>query len=90
MANEQKDTWEHLHAAFKDRYVAINEHNQPALIAKGELFNNLGLSPGQALEEYHSIVIEKGVQSQKPERQQLLKFIEGLPEQLAFFVRAST
>ena len=67
LANEQKDTCEHLHAALKERYVAINEYNQPALIAEGELFYNLKLTPGQALEEYHSIVIEKvhGYKSQR-------------------------
>jgi hypothetical protein len=53
------------------------------------LTNSLWVHNSQPIEEFHSLVSEKGHQLGKPERDIISKFIQGLPDQLAFFVRAS-
>ena len=55
---------------------------------EGHVFNALKLGPGQTLEDYHSQVIEKDTLLQKPEHEILARFIDGLPEKVAFFVLA--
>jgi hypothetical protein len=84
----QRDTWEHLELSFNAQYVLLNAQNNPALVAEAELFAHMKLAPGQAIETFHSLVVEKGLRLQKQDRDLLIKFIEGLPQQLAFFVRA--
>ncbi len=51
-------------------------------------FDNLRLQSHQAIEEFHSIVLEKGSRLGKTERDMTNKFLMGLPDRLAFFVRA--
>lgn len=42
----------------------------------------------QPLEDFYSIILEKGKKLGKPERDLMNKFVDGLPQQLAFYVRA--
>ena len=63
--------------------------SDPIYISESALFDKLTLGPQQPIEEFHSLVSEKGHQLGKPERDIISKFIQGLPDQLAFFVRAS-
>lgn len=65
-----------------------NDVNSPALVAEEAIFGSLSLQPTQEIEEFHSVVLRKGSRLQKSERDMLHRFIEGLPDQLAFFVRA--
>ena len=58
-------------------------------ISESALFDKLTLGPQQPIEDFHALVSEKGNQLGKPERDIISKFIQGLPVQLAFFVRAS-
>lgn len=88
LEEEDKDTWEHLEVVFNRDFVDIPAANNPALIAEAELFTALRLLPHEQLDEYHSKVVEKGHRLQKTQRDILIKFVEGLPPQLAFFVRA--
>ena len=72
------NTWAHLEAAFALRYTDANEQNQPSIIAEAEAFNQLRLQASQPLEQYHSILVEKATRLQKPDRETILKFIDGL------------
>jgi hypothetical protein len=53
---------------------------------EGQVFNALKF--GQTFEDYHNQIIEKGTFLQKPEHEIIARFIYGLPEKVAFFVRA--
>ena len=72
-------------AAFELNYCV---ENTPVLLVETEQFLNLKLLPHLHLEDYYSQVLEKGRKLSKSDQEQLLKFIQGLPAQLAFFVRA--
>ena len=66
-----------------------NPDNKPALFVETEQFQSLTLLSNQQIEEYYSKVIEKGWKISKNLQEVLLKFIQGLPYQMVFFVRAS-
>jgi hypothetical protein len=55
---------------------------------ESELFHNITLQPGQNIENYFSSIVDKGQLLQKPEHEIMAKFITGLPNKIAFFVRA--
>lgn len=86
LADEDKSDWDTLQHAFKTKY--LSEGNKPVLLVETEQFMNLRLLPHQQLEDYFSKIVDKGRKIQKSQQEVLLKFIEGLPSQLAFFVRA--
>ena len=83
-----KATWANVDQAFKDHYVNQDPTKNPVLLVEGEIFRHLQLGPTQALEEYRALVLEKGTYIGKQDRDILSKSIDGLPQQLAFFVRA--
>ena len=58
------------------------------LLVETEQLNSLRLIPTQQIEDYFSKILEKGKKINKSDQEILLKFIQGLPAQLAFFVRA--
>ena len=68
--------------------VNISSDNRPILLVKTEHFMNLRLLPHQQIEDYYSKIIDMGRRIHKTAQNILLKFIEGLPPKLAFFVRA--
>lgn len=78
--------WPFVERQFLAKYVDLTDN--PALLAEAELFDQLTLSPSQPLEEYHSILVEKGLRLGKPAKDLLQKFVAGLPQQLGFYVRA--
>ena len=79
-------SWNNIKDAFSKEYG--NNANDPRLISEAAAFDNLRLNTGQAIEEFHAIVLEKGTRLNKTDRDMTNKFINGLPSQLAFFVRA--
>ena len=81
-----RDSWSYIKEAFNTEYG--NNVNDPRLISEAAAFDNLTLNTGQAIEEFHAIVLEKGTRLNKSDRDMSNKFINGLPSQLAFFVRA--
>ena len=83
---DEKADWDNLVAAFEIKYCA--ENNTPVLLVETEQFTNLNLLPQQYIEDYYSHILEKGRKLGKSDQELLLKFIQGLPSQLAFFVRA--
>ena len=78
--------WDSLCAAFRQKYISSD--NRPILLVETEHFMNLRLLPHQQIEDYYSKIMDKGRRIHKTPQDILLKFIEGLPPQLAFFVRA--
>ena len=85
LSEDDKADWDNLVAAFELNYCV---ENTPVLLVETEQFSNLKLLPHQQLEDYYSQVLEKGRKLSKSDQEQLLKFIQGVPAQLAFFVRA--
>ena len=83
-----KLAWTVLKDAFQKQYLSRNMSN-PAFIAESAIFDSLTLQNGMAIETFHSQILEKGSRLEKPERDLTAKFINGLPDQLAFFVRAA-
>ena len=83
-----KLAWTVLKDAFQKQYLSRNMSN-PAFIAESAIFDSLSLQNGMAIETFHSQILEKGSRLEKPERDLTAKFINGLPDQLAFFVRAA-
>lgn len=86
IAQKSQFTWGQWRYIFSEKY--ITNDNNPALVAEAEYFDHLVLAPGQQLENFHSLVLQKGEKLGKHKRDILIKFIKGLPEKLAFFVRA--
>ncbi|MES9971179.1 MAG: hypothetical protein ABW092_14180 [Candidatus Thiodiazotropha sp.] len=84
--DDVKTSWDSINEAFQLKYSSSD--NKPVLLVETELFLNLRLLPGQQLDDYYSKIIDKGRKISKNPNEILLKFIEGLPPQLAFFVRA--
>lgn len=58
------------------------------MVAEAEIFDNLALQKHQQIEDYHRKVLEKGTKLKKTDRDIISRFVNGLPSQLAFFVRA--
>ena len=81
-----RDSWNSIKESFNSEYG--NNVNDPRLISEAAAFDNLVLNSGQAIEEFHAVVLEKGTRLNKSDRDMSNKFINGLPSQLAFFVRA--
>lgn len=77
--------WSQLRSAFLQEYCM----NTSGLIAEEASFNSLHLLPTQRLEEFHSDLQEKGRKLGKSDRELINRYTDGLPTQLAFFVRAS-
>ena len=83
---EERCSWESVKTSFQDKYCI--ENNPPVLLVETEQFSSLHLSQSQQIEDYFSKILEKGKKISKSDQEILLKFIQGLPAQLAFFVRA--
>jgi hypothetical protein len=86
MTLTDKYSWEAVKIEFSKEFSNISD---PIYISESALFVKLTLDPQQQIEEFHSLVNEKGHQLGKPERDIISKFFQGLPDQLVFFVRAS-
>ena len=78
--------WDSLCAAFRQKYISSD--NRPILLVETEHFMNLRLQPHQQIEDHYSIIKDKGRRIHNTTQDILLKFTQGLPPQLAFFVRA--
>lgn len=57
-------------------------------LVESAMFDALTLHPTMPIETFHSQVVGKGSRLDKPEKDLTSKFISGLPQHLAFFVRA--
>ncbi|CAC5419791.1 unnamed protein product [Mytilus coruscus] len=57
------------------------------MLMTNEIFQNIRLSSGQAIEDFYCNLVEKAQILSKPEHEVLSKFINGLPDKMTFFVR---
>ncbi|VDI21320.1 Hypothetical predicted protein [Mytilus galloprovincialis] len=73
---------------FTDKYVQIGWQH-PSVVIESETFHNMQLGPTQEIEDFSCQVQEKGQILAKPEHEIMFRFINGLPEKLAFYVRTS-
>ncbi|CAC5409867.1 unnamed protein product [Mytilus coruscus] len=74
---------------FNAKYVKFNRKNLSVVI-ENRLFNNLKLNSGQEVEDFYCQLVEKsGIAFYKPEHEVMSKFVDGLPDKLAFYVRVS-
>lgn len=79
-------TWRTIRKLFIDKYVRIGwEH--PSVVIESETFHNMELVPSQEIEDYCQVQ-EKDQLLGKPEHEVMFRFINGLPDKLAFYVRS--
>lgn len=86
LSEATKTSWTAVEADCKQVY-SNRSPLDPAMVMESALFNALRLSPSQPLEDFYSIILEKGRKLGKPERDLMDKFIGGLPPNLAVYVR---
>ena len=87
LSDRSKQSWRAIKVLFEEKFVNFNNTSSMAMM-EGQIFNSLKLTPGQKLEDFHSLLVEKGHLLQKPNHEILCRFIDGLPDKMAFFVRA--
>ncbi|CAG2243695.1 CNBP [Mytilus edulis] len=80
--------WQTIKELFNAKYVKFNWEN-PSVVIENQLFNSLKLNPGQEIEDFYCQLVEKADLLSKPEHEVMSKFVDGLPDKLAFYVRAS-
>ena len=80
-------TWDRIKTAFYDQFCSV-ECNTPQRLAEEAAYQNLKLSPTQLIEDYHAVIVMKGRRLGKTEADMVSKFVNGLPDNLAYFVRA--
>lgn len=76
----------------KEKFLQeFNGQDSPALVAKEGSFQNLKhkKSPGQRVEDFCTSFAQKDALLHKLDEGIFHKFVSGLPDKLAFFVRAS-
>lgn len=82
-----KVLWTMLQEAFQNRYIS-RDISDPSIIAESAIFDALILHPTMVIETFHGQVLEKGSKLDKPERDLTSKFINGLPQQIVFYLPA--
>ena len=80
--------WDDAKTLFIDKYVRVCWQH-PWVEIENEIFRHLSLKQGQNIEYFYCLIIEKGQLLSKPEHEIMAQFIKGLPEKLAFYIRAS-
>ena len=79
-------SWENLESCFRAKYLELGWQSSTVML-ESELFQKMSLLLGQSLEDYYSSLSEKGQILKKPDHEFMVRFINGLPEKLAFIVR---
>ncbi|MES9904352.1 MAG: hypothetical protein ABW168_16955 [Sedimenticola sp.] len=88
LLNQSKANWTALHHAFTSYYIPNDNSVDAGMLAESAAFDALYLQPRQHIEDFYSAVVDKGMKLKKPDRDIISKFVNGLPHQMAFFVRA--
>ncbi|CAC5411528.1 unnamed protein product [Mytilus coruscus] len=87
LSERSQESWNAIEVLFEEKFTNFENHSAMAMM-EGQIFNTLKLGKSQQLEDFHSQILEKGNLLHKPDHEVLARFIEGLPEKMAFFVRA--
>ncbi|CAC5399620.1 unnamed protein product [Mytilus coruscus] len=80
--------WQTIKELFNAKYVKFNWES-PSVVIENQLFNSLKLNTGQEIGDFYCQLVEKAELLSKPEHEVMSKFVDGLPDKLAFNVRAS-
>lgn len=80
--------WNVLEKMFRASYIN-NSNNNASLYIETRSFNTLALQPGMLLEDFYGLILKKGHRLEKSPMDMMTQFIDGLPDQLQFFVRVS-
>ena len=89
-ALESKTSWSTVKDAFTRRFINANPLNAPDMVSAMHSFQTICLCPGQALSDYYILICEKAKALQKTDAETILRFVDGLPSELKFFVRAGS
>ena len=89
LSAEDKRSWGVFQKVFREKYIEL-DWQSPTVFLESEVFQNMKLSKGQLIEDFYGQVAEKAQILKKQDHEILSQFIKGLPEKLAFFVRAGT
>ena len=84
---DHKKSWYEFEQIFRKQYIDV-DYRSPTVLLESEIFEALKLSKGQSIDDYYAQLLEKATILRKHDHEILIKFIKGLPQQLAFFVRA--
>lgn len=89
LQSECKRTWKNFLKQFHAHYIDL-DWQHPTVFLESEIFHNMKLTKGQVLEDFYGQIVEKAQILKKEDHEILSQFIKGLPEKLAFFVRAGS
>ena len=84
---EGKRSWDVFIQIFTKKYIDL-DWQSPTMFLESENFQNMKLGKGQILEDFYGQIVEKAKILKKEDHEILSQFIKGLPDKLAFFVRA--
>lgn len=87
LSDESIESWTTLCVLFKEKYINFSWQSA-TVIMEIEIFQNMVLAPGQSMEGHFSQLSEKAQILRKHEHELVAKFISGMPDSMAFFVRA--
>ena len=90
LSQEETDTWGHVQTAFRIRFIENNIQNEPDMISAMHAFNAMSLAPGQSISDYFIMIQEKSKSLGKSAAETTLRFVDGLPTELKFFVRTGS
>ena len=82
-----RKSWRALCDAFVSHYIQPNPSNNAVLYSEMQAYNDLKLYDDMMLEDYYGLILKKGQRLNKSALDLMTKFIDGLPDQLKFFVR---
>ena len=77
--------WATIEERFIDQYINSNSN----FYTETQLFESLKLHDSQKVDDFYSLLQEKARTLEKTDKELMMKFIYGLPDKLAYFVRAS-
>lgn len=81
-------TWGTIKRLFNEKYVSVG-WDHPSVVIESEIFHSMELAASQEIEDFYCLIQEKGKLLSKPDHEIMFRFINGLPEKLAFYVRTS-
>ncbi|GFO36721.1 retrotransposon gag protein [Plakobranchus ocellatus] len=88
LPSDLRSSWAKVKDAFQLRFVQRNSANTSDFIHQENLFLQVQLAPGQSINSFFYSIKEKVVTLGKLQSDLLARFVDGLPPDLALFVRA--
>lgn len=89
LSEETTSKWSALEEAFRARFITPNAENASDFYTEQQVWESISLAPSQNIEEFFSLLHEKGELLLKSDKDIMFQFVRGLPDTIAFFVRAT-